>query len=112
MFGSIGGLEILVILAIGLLVFGPRKMPEIARTLGRTLNEFRRTAMEVRTSIERELDVEEVKKATRSVTQAIQPDSLLKELDPRAVEGKPRDTRPARPTPQRDEKDIGDDTAE
>jgi Tat protein translocase TatB subunit len=76
MFGSIGGFEIIVIAVIGLLVFGPRKLPEIARTLGRTLGELRSAAMEMRTSIERELDVEEVRKATRSATDTIRSEIL------------------------------------
>ena len=112
MFGSIGGFEILVIVVIGLLVFGPRKMPEIARTLGRTLNEFRKTAMEVRSSIERELDVEEIREATRSVTQAIRPDSLEKTLDRLAEEVETRDKSPAQAKPEKDKKGIGDDTTE
>lgn len=76
MFGSIGGFEILVIALVGLLVFGPRKLPEIARTLGRTVGELRRAAMEMRTSIERELDVEEVRKATRSAADTIRSEIL------------------------------------
>ena len=47
MFG-IGMTEILVILVIGLLVIGPKKLPELARTLGRGLAEFRRTSNEIR----------------------------------------------------------------
>ncbi len=76
MFGSIGGFELIVIAVIGLLVFGPRKLPEIARTLGRTMAELRRAAMEMRTSIERELDVEEVRKATRSAADTIRSEIL------------------------------------
>jgi sec-independent protein translocase protein TatA len=38
----IGGWEILVILAVILLLFGPRRLPEIGRAFGRTIQEFRR----------------------------------------------------------------------
>ena len=48
MFGQIGMSELLVILVIVLLVFGPKKIPELARNLSRGLNEFRRAAEEVK----------------------------------------------------------------
>ena len=44
MFGPLGGFELLVLAAIGLLVFGPRRLPEIGRTLGKAMLEFRRAA--------------------------------------------------------------------
>jgi len=47
MFG-IGMTELMVILALGLLVLGPKKLPELARSLGRGLAEFRRASTEVR----------------------------------------------------------------
>lgn len=45
MFG-LGGLEIMIILVVALLVLGPQKLPEIARTLGKGMREVRRTAAE------------------------------------------------------------------
>jgi len=50
MFG-IGLTEILLILVVALLVVGPKKLPELARTLGKGLAEFRRTADEFKESI-------------------------------------------------------------
>ena len=47
MFG-IGMTELLVILAIGLIVIGPKKLPELARSLGKGLAEFRRASTEIR----------------------------------------------------------------
>ena len=47
MFG-IGMTELIVILAIALVVLGPKKLPEIARSLGRGLAEFRRASSEMR----------------------------------------------------------------
>ena len=47
MFG-IGMTELLVILVIGLLVIGPKKLPELARSLGKGLAEFRRASTEMR----------------------------------------------------------------
>ena len=55
MFGSLGFQEIVVILGIALLIFGPRKLPEIGKTLGRSLGEFRRATSELKRSIEEEV---------------------------------------------------------
>jgi len=59
MFGM-GMQELLLILAIALIVLGPKKLPEIARTLGRGLSEFRRATGELKESIDLEKYVEEV----------------------------------------------------
>ncbi len=55
MFGSLGFQEIVVILGIALLIFGPRKLPEIGKTLGRSLGEFRRATSDLKRSIEEEV---------------------------------------------------------
>ena len=47
MFG-IGMTELMVILVIGLLVLGPKRLPEMARSLGKGLNEFRRASGDLR----------------------------------------------------------------
>lgn len=67
MFGPFDGFEIIVLLALGLMIFGPRKLPEIGRTVGKAMFEFRRAATELKTSIEREIDLEEVRKASEQV---------------------------------------------
>jgi sec-independent protein translocase protein TatB len=50
MFG-LGFTEILVILVVALLVFGPDRLPELARSLGRGLAEFRRASSDLRRSV-------------------------------------------------------------
>lgn len=57
---SLGPLEILVVAVLALIVFGPERLPEIARTLGRTLNELKRMASEVRTEFEAGMNLDEV----------------------------------------------------
>src|SRR5262245_21812165 len=55
MFGSIGGPELLLIFVVALLIFGPRKLPELGKTLGRGLAEFRRATNDLRDSLETEV---------------------------------------------------------
>ncbi|OGF59737.1 MAG: hypothetical protein A2Y62_05125 [Candidatus Fischerbacteria bacterium RBG_13_37_8] len=69
MFGSIGISEILIILLIALLIFGPRKLPELGKSLGRALfefkktsNEFQKTLRDLNKEIEEEAAEEENKK--------------------------------------------------
>jgi TatA/E family protein of Tat protein translocase len=60
--GPIGFQELILILVIALLVFGPRKLPELGRSLGKALGEFRRASNEIKHSIEKELeDTEKIK---------------------------------------------------
>ena len=63
MFGSIGGSEFLLIAVLALLLFGPRKLPQIGKSLGRALAEFRGATREFKSSLEREVELEEVRKA-------------------------------------------------
>jgi sec-independent protein translocase protein TatA len=47
-----------VIIVLALIIFGPRRLPEIGRTVGRSMREFRRAASELRAEIENDLDEE------------------------------------------------------
>lgn len=64
MFGSLGVPELLLIFAVILIVFGPRRLPEIGRTLGKALGEFRKATDDLKGTIEREVRLEELKKIT------------------------------------------------
>ncbi len=61
MFGNIGFPELLIILAVALLIFGPKKLPEVGRSSGKALREFRRTTDEIKEKIEEEIQVDEFK---------------------------------------------------
>jgi sec-independent protein translocase protein TatB len=61
MIGSIGGPELLLILILALIVFGPRKLPEIGKSLGKMMVEFRRAGTDFKRTIEEEVDAEKLK---------------------------------------------------
>jgi sec-independent protein translocase protein TatA len=59
MFGSIGMPELIIILVIALIIFGPRKLPELGRSLGRSIGEFKKASNELRNTLEEEIRLEE-----------------------------------------------------
>jgi TatA/E family protein of Tat protein translocase len=61
MFGSIGMPELIIIFFIALIIFGPRKLPELGRSLGKSLGEFRRASNELRNTLEEEIRAEETR---------------------------------------------------
>jgi sec-independent protein translocase protein TatA len=67
MFGSLGIPELILIFVVILIVFGPRRLPEIGRTLGKALGEFRKATDDLKSTIEREVRLEELKKITPEI---------------------------------------------
>lgn len=59
MFGSIGMPELIIIFVIALIIFGPRKLPELGRSLGKSLSEFKRASNELKSTLEEEIRIEE-----------------------------------------------------
>jgi TatA/E family protein of Tat protein translocase len=92
MFGPIGMPELMVIMVIALIIFGPRKLPELGRSLGKSLGEFKRASNELRNTLDEEIRIEEqraeqrAKEATRAPEPA--PITPVTESDP----GIPRHT--------------------
>jgi sec-independent protein translocase protein TatA len=61
MFGTLGGPEIFLILVIALIVFGPRKLPEIGKSMGRMLAEFRKASNDFKRTIEEEVEADKLR---------------------------------------------------
>ena len=66
MFGSLGFPELIVIFVIALIIFGPRKLPEIGKSLGKSLAEFKKASNELRNTLEEEIRVEEQREQTKA----------------------------------------------
>ena len=62
MLGPIGMQELIIIFVIALIVFGPRKLPQLGKSLGRSIAEFKRASNELRSTLEQEIRVEETRK--------------------------------------------------
>ena len=63
MFGSIGMPELIIIFVIALIIFGPRKLPELGRSLGKSLAEFKRASNELKNTLEEEIRLDEQRSA-------------------------------------------------
>ena len=61
MFGSIGMPELIIIMILALIIFGPRKLPELGKSLGRSLNEFKKASTDLQNTLEQEIKIEEQK---------------------------------------------------
>src|SRR5215467_7738309 len=59
--GPIGVPELLIIFVVALIVFGPRKLPELGRSLGKSIAEFKRASNELRSTLDEEIRLEERK---------------------------------------------------
>ena len=63
MFGPLGGPELVLILVLALIVFGPRRLPEIGKSMGRLMAEFRKASHDFQRTIEDEVEAEKYKPA-------------------------------------------------
>ena len=70
MFG-IGGTELLVILVVALIVLGPKSVPQIARTLGKAMGEFRKVSTEFQRTLNTEIELEEHEKRKQEAEQEL-----------------------------------------
>ena len=85
MFGSIGMPELVIILVIALIIFGPRKLPELGKSLGKSINEFKKASTELQNTLEKEIQIEELKEKdeqrARSATAPVTPAAPIVDAD-------------------------------
>src|SRR4026209_1532793 len=73
MFGTLGGPELFLIFVVALIVFGPRKLPEIGKSLGKMMGEFRRASNDFRNTIESEVEAEKIRDSLRIEPPKVEP---------------------------------------
>ena len=81
MFGSIGMPELVIILVIALIIFGPRKLPELGRSLGKSIGEFKKASNELRSTLEEEIRIED-QRDQRAVLRAEQDTAISAAIPP------------------------------
>jgi TatA/E family protein of Tat protein translocase len=88
MFGSLGFPELIVIFVIALIIFGPRKLPEIGKSLGKSLAEFKKASNELRNTLEEEIRLEEQRstlEASKTTTPSSSTTSAIADHQPAAA---------------------------
>ena len=80
MFGSIGMPELIIIFVIALIIFGPRKLPELGRSLGKSIAEFKKASNELKNTLEEEIRMDEQRstlEASKAATPAPAPAAAI-----------------------------------
>ena len=88
MFGSIGMPELIIIFVIALIIFGPRKLPELGRSLGKSLSEFKRASNELKSTLEEEIRLDEQRanlEASRAASAAATPPAPVVPVAPAEI---------------------------
>jgi Tat protein translocase TatB subunit len=96
MIGSFGGPELLLVLVLALILFGPRRLPQIGRMIGRAMSEFRGAAHEFRSSLEREVEIQEIRELRAEAEAAVRGRGELPAAAPDPARGEERDDGPER----------------
>ena len=71
MFGPLGMPELILIFVVAMLLFGPRQLPQIGKSIGRALGEFRRASNEFKRSIEDEVAADDVRQVNRDLGESL-----------------------------------------
>jgi TatA/E family protein of Tat protein translocase len=82
MFGPLGGPELVLILVLALIVFGPRRLPEIGKSMGRLLAEFRKASHDFQRTIEDEVEAEKQKPSETILTAPAPPPAAAEPQPP------------------------------
>lgn len=64
-------MELILIFVVALLVFGPKKLPEIGRSVGKALREFKKTSDEIKGRIEEEIEASEIKDIRKDIQSSV-----------------------------------------
>jgi TatA/E family protein of Tat protein translocase len=100
MFGSIGMPELIIIFVIALVIFGPRRLPELGKSLGKSISEFKRASNDLRNSLEEEIRLEEQQQQRAGRVTAVKtapdpPAATPPAATPPAADVRPVEARPA-----------------
>ena len=95
MLGSIGMPELIIIFVIALIIFGPRKLPELGRSLGKSLSEFKRASNELKSTLEEEIRLDE-QRANLEASKAAS--AAAAAATPPPVQAAPPDVTPGAPS--------------
>jgi TatA/E family protein of Tat protein translocase len=79
--GPLGFPELIIIFVVALIVFGPRKLPELGRSLGKSLSEFKRASNELRSTLDDEIRLEDRRAAAAATPPPATP-AVLTPPDP------------------------------
>ena len=86
MFGPIGMPELIIILTLALIIFGPRKLPELGKSLGKSLAEFKRASNELKNTLDEEIRLEDQRAAQKATEPHTPPvHTIHTPVDPEAV---------------------------
>jgi Tat protein translocase TatB subunit len=94
MFGTLGGPELFLILVIALIVFGPRKLPEIGKSLGKMMAEFRKASNEFKRTIETEVEADKIRESMRIEMPRFDEPSPSKPAEPTVTPAAPPEASP------------------
>lgn len=106
MFGTLGGQEIIFILVLALIVFGPRKLPEIGKSIGRMMAEFRKASNDFRRTLEDEVEAEKARPPEPAAPPPDKPASAASASDTPASWAPPETADPA-PAPAAEVESAG-----
>lgn len=88
LFGMLNGWEVVAILAVVLIVFGAKKLPELARGLGQGIKEFKKSSREIQEEIQEAIDVDAPPPPPRKVAPPAEPTAPRTESVPQSSEPK------------------------
>jgi TatA/E family protein of Tat protein translocase len=101
--------ELIIILTLALIIFGPRKLPELGRSLGKSLGEFKRASNELRNTLDEEIRIEEERSTTQKAAAVPPPPATPVLTDPVDLGTHPDDLDTQRDDLETPRDDVGHD---